>query len=581
MPGRCDRLRDDFLAFWFGEPLDRIGRGRDRRSMSTLTLLLVFASQAAAASPDVDAATQAGADEPAAAVAEVDALSPVAAGRGAGENGMAFVALAIGMLIVLGLILGFKANAFLALILAAIAVSLIAPDDGEFATRIARVAESFGSAAGKIAILIAAAAIIGKCLMESGAADRIVQSAVSITGEKRAPWALMGSGFVLSVPVFFDTVFYLLVPLARSLYRRTERNYLLYLCAIAAGGAITHTLVPPTPGPLLMTANLGVGIPTMIGVGALVALPAAVVGVIASVWLDRRFPVPFREVASTDELADADGPWEAAEAGGRPLPGLGLSLLPVLLPVALIAVDTAFGTLADWERQRAITAMPAAEQSAYQGTTAAATTLREALPTRFDGARQMTAVIGNPNFALLFAALLSMWLVFRQCKLSLSELGSKVESALESGGVIILITAAGGAFGGMLKVAGVGDAIQSIAREQQATGLVMLVLAWAIAAVMKIAQGSSTTAMIVVSGIFGGALSDVSTLGFHPVYLATAIGAGSLMGSWMNDSGFWIFTKMGGLTERESLKSWTILLAVLSITALVATLILASVLPLN
>ncbi|MCA9112064.1 MAG: gluconate permease, partial [Planctomycetaceae bacterium] len=154
------------------------------------------------------------------------------------------------------MIMVLRINAFIALITAAIVVSLMAP--GETGEKISRVAEGFGTAAGNIGIVIALAAVIGECMMASGAADRIVQFFIRVLGEKRAPWALMLSGFVLAVPVFFDTVFYLLVPLARSLYKKTGKNYLLSLLAIACGGAITHTLVPPTPGPLLMADNLGI-----------------------------------------------------------------------------------------------------------------------------------------------------------------------------------------------------------------------------------------------------------------------------------------------------------------------------------
>ena len=487
------------------------------------------------------------------------------------------ISLGVGMAIVLGMILGLKANAFLALLTAAIAVSLTAP--GELDEKIVRVAQAFGNTAAGVGILIAAAAIIGKCLMQSGAADRIVQSAVGVTGDKKAPWALTGSGFVLSVPVFFDTVFYLLVPLARSLYRRTERNYLLYLCAIAAGGAITHTLVPPTPGPLLMAAQLDVNVGTMILVGALVALPAAIVGVLISGVINKFVHVPFREIATTDEIADPDGPWEESEAGGRSLPSLGLSLLPILLPVGMIAINTAVETIQSQERLQTIQSYDAAEQKRLR--TADAKSEREAIPTSLDSVHGYTAIIGNPNLALLVATAISMWLLYTTRGLTRDQLGAGVEDALASGGIIILITAAGGAFGGMLKAAGVGDAIAQLATKYEATGITLLLIAWGVAALMKIAQGSSTTAMITVSGIFSGGFASASALGFNPVYLASAIGAGSLMGSWMNDSGFWIFTKMGGLTEKESLRSWTVVLAVLSVTALATTLLLATILPLN
>ena len=164
--------------------------------------------------------------------------------------------LIIGMAVVIGAIALLRLNAFVALIAAAIVVSLLAP--GEAATKITRIAEGFGRTAGSIGIVIALAAIIGKAMMDSGAADRIVNAFLSVLGEKRGGAALGATGFVLSIPVFFDTVFYLLVPLARSMYARTARHYLKYLMAIAGGAAATHTLVPPTPGPLAVANALGV-----------------------------------------------------------------------------------------------------------------------------------------------------------------------------------------------------------------------------------------------------------------------------------------------------------------------------------
>ena len=204
--------------------------------------------------------------------------------------------LAIGVAVVLGMIIVFRINAFVALITAAMVVSLLAP--GEVGSKIGRVADAFGRSAGAIGIVIALAAVIGQCMMDSGAADRIVRTFLKVLGEKRAPLALMGSGFVLAVPVFFDTVFYLLVPLARSLYRRTNKNFLLYIMAISAGGAITHTLVPPTPGPLLMASTLGVDIGLMILVGAVIAVPASLAGIMFSMIIDRVMDVPMRQAGN-------------------------------------------------------------------------------------------------------------------------------------------------------------------------------------------------------------------------------------------------------------------------------------------
>src|SRR6059036_647615 len=197
--------------------------------------------------------------------------------------------LLVGMATILVAIVGLRLSAFLALITAAIVVSLLAT--GEPAVRIGRVAEGFGRTAGAVGVVIALASIAGKAMMDSGAADRIVRAFLAWLGVERGATALCATGYVLSIPVFFDTVFYLLVPLARSMYGRTNRNYLKYLLAIAAGAGATHTLVPPTPGPLAIAGTLGVDLGTMLLVGIVVALPAAGAGLLFAGWVDRRMPV--------------------------------------------------------------------------------------------------------------------------------------------------------------------------------------------------------------------------------------------------------------------------------------------------
>src|SRR5207237_4210108 len=181
--------------------------------------------------------------------------------------------LLVGMATILGGILGLRLNAFLALVTAAIGVSLVAPV--EAAVKIARVAEGFGRTAGTIGIVIALAAIVGQAMLGSGAADRIVRAFIALLGEQRSATALCATGYVLSIPVFFDTVFYLLVPLARSGYARTNRYYLKYLLAIAAGAGATHTLVRPTSGPLAGAGTLGVQLGTMVLVRLVWALAPA------------------------------------------------------------------------------------------------------------------------------------------------------------------------------------------------------------------------------------------------------------------------------------------------------------------
>jgi len=441
------------------------------------------------------------------------------------------VILIIGVALLIAMMLVLRLNAFVALITSAMVISLLSP--GDFADKIARVGGAFGGVAGKIGIVIAMAAIIGKCMMDSGAADRIVRSSLKLLGEKRAPTALMLSGFALSIPVFFDTVFYLLVPLARSLWTRTRKNYVLYLTAIVAGAAITHTLVPPTPGPLFMASELNINVGLMMMMGLLVGLPTAALGVLVCKVIDKRMDIPMRPYAgeAEPEVLDDDQ-----------LPGFWASFAPIALPIALMSLNTIVGALK------------------VGGPVA-----------------QIAAVVGHRDSALLLAAAVAMFVLVRQRKLSFKELASRSETALMSGGMIILITAAGGAFGAMLREAGIKDMLQDVVGAQG--GLAILLMAAAVASLMKFAQGSGTVSMMTTVGIFAAMEISPQMLGCNPVYLAMAIGSGSMVGDWMNNSGFWIFARMGGLTEIETLKSWTIVTAALGVIGLGFTLLLASLLP--
>ena len=453
--------------------------------------------------------------------------------------------LGIGVAIVIGMIVVLRINAFIALISAALVVSLLAP--GPLAEKVSWVAQAFGKTAGDIGIVIALAVVIGRCMMDSGAADRIVRGFLSLLGEKRSATALMASGYVLSVPVFFDTVFYLLVPLARSMTRRTGKHYLRYALAIAAGGVITHSLVPPTPGPLFMAENLGIDIGVMIIAGALVALPASFVGMLFAGWRDRAMNIQMRPMASGEPEPE---PFADSE-----LPALSLSLMPILLPVGLVSANTIVSVFAK----------NAAEGSSLRSFA------------------DVVAVLGNVNLAMLLAATIAMWMLKSRRSLSLTQLGKIVEGSLMSGGIVILITAGGGAFGAMLKAAQVGPAIKQLFGQGSADatgGIMLLILGAIIASVMKISQGSGTVAMITASSMVAAMIPSMDSLGYHPAYLATAIGGGSMICSWMNDSGFWIFVKMTGLTEAEGLKSWTLQVAVMGLVAVVVSLILAVVLPL-
>ena len=445
--------------------------------------------------------------------------------------------LTIAIAVVFVLILRLRINAFVALITAAMTVGILSPKVA-LGDVMPAVAEEFGGVCASIAIVIALAALIGQCLMESGAADKIVRVFVRALGEKHASLSLLSSGYVLSVPVFFDTVFYLLVPLARAMRVRMGKHYLLFLMAISAGGAVTHSMVPPTPGPLAMAATLNIDLGAMILVGAAIAVPMSVVGWLFGILRDRQLEIPLRETQGLS-LEELEGLAQRDEAR---LPSFFMAMLPIVLPVVLIASNTLAGALG------------------AEGALA-----------------EITAFAGNPNFALLASAAISLALLARQKGYTLAQLAKPVEAALASGGLIILITAAGGSFGKMLVQADVGKTIGAMSQE---FGVPVLLLSFLLGTLLKVAQGSGTVAMITVSAIMAPLVLETPP-GFHTVYVACAIGSGSLVGSWMNDSGFWVYKQMSGLTETEALQSWTPLLAVMGLVGYLVTQAAAILLPLQ
>ncbi len=180
--------------------------------------------------------------------------------------------------------------------------------------------------------------------------------------------------------------------------------------------------------------------------------------------------------------------------------------------------------------------------------------------------------------ALLLASFIAAAVLVREKQLGLSELGRRLEPAIASAGVIILITSAGGAFGQMLSRIGIDETLRQIPSGEG--GLSFLFLAWGMAAVMKIAQGSGTVSMITTSAIMVAILPDASALPYHPIYIFAAIGFGSGFISWMNDSAFWVVCKMSGFTEGETLRTWTFVVGAIGVVGLVEVVLLASVLPL-
>jgi len=482
-----------------------------------------------------------------------------------------FAILAASILFIIIAITKLRMPAFLALILAAFLAGIMTHEFSEAAINrlpaamrpdasanswvaaMELTAVEFGGAAGSIAISIGLASIIGMCLMESGAADKVVRRFLAAFGEKRAGFALLTSTYFLSIPIFFDTMFMLMVPLARALRLRTGKSYLLYLMAICAAGVVTHSLTVPHPGPLAMVDNLRVdpGLSLFWGIAA--GIIPILVGFVFIRWLDRRIEIPLRETpgVSLNELASI------ADKSERDLPPFLLSVAPVLLPILLIGSGSFLKVIAGY---------PSGIE-ALGG------------PETFASISKVTAFIGNKNFALLLGAVWSMWLVARQRKFTFAHVAGMLEGPLATGAVIILITAAGGAFGGMLRLAGVGDAIKLLALKYS---LDILLLSWFTAFVIRVAQGSATVAMLTTSAILWPMIDPAinPALPYNSMYLFLAIGFGAFACSWMNDSGFWVISKLGGMTEKETLKTWTVLATVLSVVGLAMTFIGSRLLPL-
>jgi GntP family gluconate:H+ symporter len=455
--------------------------------------------------------------------------------------------LLLGMFIVVGGILGLRLHAFLALILGALTVALLTPETAlrryaeeraaksEISTQAAarfpsrpaaaRVAGEFGKTCTDLGLLIAMATLIGEGMLLSGAAEAIAATLLRWFGSARAHWAFFTASFVLCMPVMLDTVMYLLAPLFKAVARQTQRDYLLLVMCTVAGGTMTHSLVPPTPGPLVVAGELGVPFALMIGMGAVIGFGAALAGVAFAKWSNRRYLL---------EVPAEDAQPPPAE---RRLPPLWLALLPIILPIGLISCEASL-----------LSALPANGWLPW-----------------------LVKNLGDRNLALTLGALAALVPLAGR-----GEVAAKaVKTALGEGAVILLIIGAGGAFGGVLQQTGIAG--QLAARFQGAHTLA-LPLVFLVTMLVRTAQGSATVAMITAAPIAKALLAGGTSL--HPVYFALAIGCGSKPFSWMNDAGFWIITRVSGLREARTLCTVSPMMAIQGFVGLLLTILAAWLVPL-
>ncbi len=443
-----------------------------------------------------------------------------------------------------------RIHAFLTLVVAAIVAGILAPIGslpGEPASshwvQAAEVtAAKFGEVAGGIGIAIALASVLSMCLMESGAADKVVRRFLAVFGEKRAGTALLVSSYLLSIPIFFDIFFMLLLPLARALRLRTGKDYLLFMMAICCAATVTHGMVAPHPGPLAMADALKIDLGITIVAGLLAGMVPVGVSWLYALWINRRMEIPLREMSGAS-MKDAEA---VASRPDSELPSFFVSILPVILPIVLISA--------------------ASVMKAMGGAG------------RYPSVYPWVEFVGNRNIALIIGLVIGLWMLARQRKLSLARIGELVGPPLQTAGIVILITAAGGAFGKMLQQAGVGDAIKTAVEGREVN---LILLSYAVSCVIRVAQGSATVAMLTTAGMMQPILVGGGDLPYHPVYIFLAIGFGAMVLSWMNDSGFWVVSKLSGMTEKETLKSWTVVVTINSVVGLIVTLVAASLFPLR
>ena len=405
---------------------------------------------------------------------------------------------------------------------------------------LSRITQALGSTCGKIGLLIAMACVIGRCLLASGGAERIVRATLSLVGEKGAPLAFSFSSFFLGIPVFFDSVFLLSIPLAKATWLKLRKNYLLFVLALVTGGTMTHSLVPPTPGPLFVAEELGVNMGTMILMGMAVGVCCSAVGLLFAYWVNGRFDIPVRETPEEMERLS-----ELARRRIDELPSLGVSLLPVLLPVLLIGGATIYRSLLG----------PAAP-----------------IP-------DLVELLGDKNMALSVSAAAAMWLAAMRLRDKV-KLAEQVQQAMQEAGLIILICCAGGAFGAMLQQSGIGPMINRMTSSDP-LDFGLLPLAFVVTTVIRGAQGSSTVAMFTGVAIVSSLAPDLDALSYHPVYLALAIGCGSKPFPWMNDSGFWVISRISGMSEQETLKTHTPMVTLMGFTGILVTLLAAWLMPMR
>lgn len=442
---------------------------------------------------------------------------------GLSPNASLLLCAAIGVIGLVLLIARFKLNSFAALILASVFVGLCS---GMELTGIARAfQEGVGKVLGDIAMVIGLGTVLGKMLAESGGAEVVARVLIRALGERQLHWTMMIVAFIVGIPVFFSVGLVLLAPILFTIARETKLPLLRLGIPLLAGLACAHGFVPPHPGPMAAIGLLKADIGKTIFYSLLVGFPTAViVGPLLGRWIAGNV------VPQPGGLADQLAP----RSEGKNLPGFGLTLLTILLPILLMLLATAADlTLPDGSALRA-----------------------------------WLDLVGHPLTAMLVTVLLSFYTLGTACGFDRRQILKFSEECLGPVAMVLLVVGAGGGFGKVLVASGVGDAIKHLAEHIHISPLL---LGWLVAALIRIAQGSATVAITTAAGIV--APIAAATPGTNVELLVIALGAGSSILSHLNDGGFWLVKEYFGLTVPQTLRTWSLMVTLKSIVGLILVLL--------
>ncbi|WP_203546949.1 GntT/GntP/DsdX family permease [Roseiconus lacunae] len=441
--------------------------------------------------------------------------------------------LAIGIALLLVLILKLKLSAFLALLIVSVLVAatsrLVNPEAVPLTQVADTIVTSMGGALGFIATIIGVGAIFGAILEHSGGTQSLANYLVRKFGAKHAPWAMLLTGFIISVPVFLDVALVILAPLLYALARDTKRPFLHFGLPLVAGLAVTHGFVPPTPGPVAVAYFLGVNLGWVILFGVLVGLPTALIcGPPLCILLSKGVELPMPEEEFIEETKVE-------------LPSVGFILALIGLPIGMILANT---IVEQWYAS----GLPEGLSRQERGAQLSQLLADSPLP------MQLISFFGHPVIALLISTIIALYFLGTRRGVDRETLLDISTKALGPAGIIILITGAGGVFKGVLAATGITDAMEIMFAD---SGISVLLLAWMFATLIRIAQGSATVAMLTAAGLMGN--FTVGMTQPQLALIAVAIAAGATGFSHVNDSGFWMISRYFKMSEGQTLRTWGVI----------------------